>query len=175
VESFRQVTGCEKSAAGGGMTQPRSGSTRNNQPSAGVTSKFKSAWGTCNVQLAGTVLPVVEILHTEIVQTDLQHWGHGRSSPLFGLRVCWRFAISHWYWMHILVLLHKILGSNGGEYENGCLLCCCASTSDTPVNFYQTTRRNNPEDSAFLVLLTSMNLEIRLWWYRNQDTDQHNE
>jgi hypothetical protein len=39
--------------------------------------------------------------------------------------------------------------------EDGCLLGCCAlmmkaaRTSATLVNFYQTTRRNNPEDSHF--------------------------
>jgi hypothetical protein len=53
---------------------------------------------------------------------------------------------------------------NGDEYEDGCLLGCCAvsevlaasiirammeaaSISETSVNVYQTTRRNNPEDS----------------------------
>jgi hypothetical protein len=41
----------------------------------------------------------------------------------------------------------------GGEYEDGCLLGCSAlmmeasRTSETLVNFYQTTRRYNPEDS----------------------------
>jgi hypothetical protein len=53
-----------------------------------------------------------------------------------------------------------ILGSHSGKYEDVCLLDCCAvvvwlialmmeavSTSETSVNFYQTTRRNNPEDS----------------------------
>jgi hypothetical protein len=44
----------------------------------------------------------------------------------------------------------QISGSHGGEYEDGCLLGCCtmmiirmmmeaASTSETSVNFYQTT------------------------------------
>jgi hypothetical protein len=64
----------------------------------------------------------------------------------------------------------EILGSHGGEYEDDCFLCCCAVqsgrslptfqryllppssgrwvlTSETSVNFYQTTRRNIPEDS----------------------------
>jgi hypothetical protein len=50
--------------------------------------------------------------------------------------------------------LSRILGSHGGEYEDGCLLGCSAAlmmeatrTSETFVNFYQTTRRYNPEDS----------------------------
>jgi hypothetical protein len=47
----------------------------------------------------------------------------------------------------------EVSGSHGGEYEDGCLLGCCAvmmeavSTSETLVNFYQTTQRNFPEDS----------------------------
>jgi hypothetical protein len=51
----------------------------------------------------------------------------------------------------------NISGSHGGEYEDGCLLGCCAlmmeagSTSETSVNFYQTTLRNNPEDGCFHV------------------------
>jgi hypothetical protein len=66
----------------------------------------------------------------------------------------------------------KISGFHGDEYEDGCLLGCCAvvgqkltdvleeltasviialmmeaaSTSETSVNFYQTTQRNIPED-----------------------------
>jgi hypothetical protein len=43
-----------------------------------------------------------------------------------------------------------ISGSHGGEYEDGCLLIAlmteAARTSETLVNFYQTTRRYNPED-----------------------------
>jgi hypothetical protein len=44
------------------------------------------------------------------------------------------------------------LGCHGGEYEDDCLLGCAlmmeaASTSETSVNFYQTTQRNNPKDS----------------------------
>jgi hypothetical protein len=51
------------------------------------------------------------------------------------------------------------LGSHGGEYEDGCLLGCkpcgllialmmeAAGTSKTSINFYQTTRRNNSENS----------------------------
>jgi hypothetical protein len=50
----------------------------------------------------------------------------------------------------------RILGSHGGEYEGGCLLGCsaivalmmeAARTSETSVNFYQTTRRYIPDDS----------------------------
>jgi hypothetical protein len=66
----------------------------------------------------------------------------------------------------------EISGSRGGKYEGDCLLGCCtsrhlltfqmcllppsslitlmmeaASTSETSVNFYLTTWRNNPEDS----------------------------
>jgi hypothetical protein len=46
-----------------------------------------------------------------------------------------------------------ILGSHGGDYEDGCLLGCstpmmeAAQTSETSVNSYQSTRRYNPEDS----------------------------
>jgi hypothetical protein len=32
------------------------------------------------------------------------------------------------------------------------LIMEAASTSETPVNFYQTTRRNNPEDSHIKVI-----------------------
>jgi hypothetical protein len=47
-----------------------------------------------------------------------------------------------------------ILGSYGGEFEDSCLLSCCAialkmeapSASETSVNFYCTTWRNNTED-----------------------------
>jgi hypothetical protein len=51
----------------------------------------------------------------------------------------------------------EISGSHGGEYENVCLVGRCALrnalmmeaaiTYETSVNFYQTTRRNNPEDT----------------------------
>jgi hypothetical protein len=54
----------------------------------------------------------------------------------------------------------EISGSQGGEKKAGCLLGCCAiirtmvalmleaaSASGTLVNFYRTTRRNNPEDN----------------------------
>jgi hypothetical protein len=54
-------------------------------------------------------------------------------------------------------LLGDISDSHSGEYEDGCLLSNdswvialmmeAASTSETSVNFYQTTRRNNSEDS----------------------------
>jgi hypothetical protein len=52
--------------------------------------------------------------------------------------------------------LSRIWGSHGGEYEDGCLLgdvviialiMEAARTSETLVNFFQTTRRYNPEDS----------------------------
>jgi hypothetical protein len=53
-----------------------------------------------------------------------------------------------------LFRFNRIWGSHGGEYEDGCLLGCsdalmmeAARTSETLVNFYQTTRRYNPEDS----------------------------
>jgi hypothetical protein len=51
------------------------------------------------------------------------------------------------------------MGSHSGEFEVGCLLGCCrviplmmdaANTSETSVNFYQTTRHNNPKDSQLL-------------------------
>jgi hypothetical protein len=60
------------------------------------------------------------------------------------------------------VLQGEISGSNGGDYDDGCLLGCCAvlsglimeaaSTSETSVNVYHNTRRNNPEYSHFQVL-----------------------
>jgi hypothetical protein len=38
--------------------------------------------------------------------------------------------------------------THGGEYEDDSLLMSeAASTSETPANFYQTTRSNIPEDS----------------------------
>jgi hypothetical protein len=44
--------------------------------------------------------------------------------------------------------LGRISGSHGVEYDDGCLLMIEAvRTSETSVNFYQTTRRYNPEDS----------------------------
>jgi hypothetical protein len=55
-------------------------------------------------------------------------------------------------------------GSHGGEYEDGCLLTMialmmeAASTSETSVIFYQTTRRNNPEDIHLQVFLCSSGL-----------------
>jgi hypothetical protein len=51
----------------------------------------------------------------------------------------------------------EVSDSHGDECEDGCYLSCCdelhhpddeaASTSEMSVNFYQTTWRNNPEDS----------------------------
>jgi hypothetical protein len=55
--------------------------------------------------------------------------------------------------------LLEIPNYHGGENEHGCLLGCllaasiialimeATSTSETSVNIYQTTRRNNPKDS----------------------------
>jgi hypothetical protein len=54
---------------------------------------------------------------------------------------------------HSKYRISRISGSHGGEYEDGCLLGCsalmmeAARTSETLVNFYQTIRRYNPEDS----------------------------
>jgi hypothetical protein len=76
----------------------------------------------------------------------------------------------------ILSNLCKISGSHGGEYQDGCLLGCWAMQSgrnwpkfqtcllqwsrqlnycstEKSVNFYQTTRRNIPEDSPLHVEL----------------------
>jgi hypothetical protein len=40
------------------------------------------------------------------------------------------------------------------DYEYGCLLVMeAASTSETSVNFYQTIRRNNPEDSHLQIFI----------------------
>jgi hypothetical protein len=40
-----------------------------------------------------------------------------------------------------------------------------ASTSETSVNFYQTTRRNNPEDSHLLIMTSfSLNNKSIMWW-----------
>jgi hypothetical protein len=57
-------------------------------------------------------------------------------------------------------------GSHSGEHKDDCLLGCCdvlswclleaANTSETSVNFYQTTRRNNPEDSHLQVKNNSL-------------------
>jgi hypothetical protein len=75
-----------------------------------------------------------------------------------------------------VVIICEISGSHGGEYEDGCLLGCCAvyrsyrgacslhhqaitlmmeaaNTSEASVNFYQTTRGNNPEDSHLLLVI----------------------
>jgi hypothetical protein len=53
-----------------------------------------------------------------------------------------------------MTLFGEISGSDGGEYEDGCLLgdlialmMEAASTYETSLNFYQTTRHNNPEGS----------------------------
>jgi hypothetical protein len=47
--------------------------------------------------------------------------------------------------------VHEISGSHGGEYKDFfwdvVLMMEVASTSETSVNFYQTTRRNIPENS----------------------------
>jgi hypothetical protein len=76
------------------------------------------------------------------------------------------------------MLPYRIWGSHGGEYEDGCLLGCsavqsgrslpsfhrvltasiialmmeAARTSETAVNFYQTTRRYNSEEAIFIML-----------------------
>jgi hypothetical protein len=66
-----------------------------------------------------------------------------------------------YYTRRITLYNKRICGSHGGEYEDGCLLGCSAMwsgrlhalmmevarTSETLVNFYQTTRRYNPEDN----------------------------
>jgi hypothetical protein len=44
----------------------------------------------------------------------------------------------------------EISGSHGGKYEDcyllgSCLMMVAANTSERLVNFYQATRRNNPE------------------------------
>jgi hypothetical protein len=57
--------------------------------------------------------------------------------------------------VHLMLkqLHHRISGSYGGECEDSYLLGCialimeAASTSETLVNFYQTIRRYDPEDS----------------------------
>jgi ribosomal protein L18E len=50
--------------------------------------------------------------------------------------------------------LSEISGSHGGEYASIiraiALMMEAPSTSETSVNFYQITRRNNPEDSDLL-------------------------
>jgi hypothetical protein len=40
-----------------------------------------------------------------------------------------------------------------------------ASTSETSVNFYQTTRRNNPEDSHLLYKTVLVEIGLRLYGY----------
>jgi hypothetical protein len=94
------------------------------------------------------------------------------------------------YYIENNLLLVEISGSQGDEYEYHCPLECCAvssyrnyryfrgvyclyhqgilvmeavSTSETPVNFYQNTRRNIPEDSHIpritkAQLLSTLNL-----------------
>jgi hypothetical protein len=55
------------------------------------------------------------------------------------------------YSIFIRVKNCRIWGSHGGEYEDGCLLNAlmmeAARTSETMINFYQTTQCYNPEDS----------------------------
>jgi hypothetical protein len=47
----------------------------------------------------------------------------------------------------------EISGSHGGEYIRLiALMMEAASTSETSVNFYQTTRRNIPEDSHLHII-----------------------
>jgi hypothetical protein len=89
----------------------------------------------------------------------------------------------------------EVLCSHGGEYEDGCFLGCCgvwsggrlptfqkclslivltveASTSETSLNFYQTKRRNNPEDIHLLPVFNSENaafefpLDYLFYWPR---------
>jgi hypothetical protein len=49
---------------------------------------------------------------------------------------------------NVLYIFSRIRGSHGGEYEDTCLLGFSAVyPGGTLVNFYQTTRRYNPEDS----------------------------
>jgi hypothetical protein len=43
--------------------------------------------------------------------------------------------------------LHHQGDDGGSKYLSNALMLEAASTSETLVNFYQTTRRNNPEDS----------------------------
>jgi hypothetical protein len=75
---------------------------------------------------------------------------------------------------------------HGGEYEDDCLLGCCAcslvevtdvsevlalmmeaaSTSETSLNFYQTTRCNIPEDSLLYPQLSPFHLHklsLKVW------------
>jgi hypothetical protein len=90
------------------------------------------------------------------------------TTPSFkdGLRLVWSCS------------LVKIWGSHGGEYEDGCLLGCsaialmmeAARTCETLVNFCQTTRRYNPEDSHLPVPLpiegvNKGKITIKLGWY----------
>jgi hypothetical protein len=87
---------------------------------------------------------------------------HGHYAPWFGasLTLTAQVPVNQIYnfrsfLMAYIIEMSEISGSYGGEYKDGCLLGCCAialmmesaSTSETSVNFYQTTRRNNPEDS----------------------------
>jgi hypothetical protein len=45
------------------------------------------------------------------------------------------------------LLSNKIIKMNTKKNKQIALMMEAASTSETSVNFYQTTRRNNPEDS----------------------------
>jgi hypothetical protein len=97
------------------------------------------------------------------------------------------------------VTIGEISGSHGGEYEDDCLLGCCAPCSLVEVyqrasiirlialmmeaasaseTFYQTTRRDNPEDSHLLLrqseetaLLVTTRIQMNLsrWMLRHRD------
>jgi hypothetical protein len=83
------------------------------------------------------------------------------SSQFYFVRIHFSSQVSCWSRINLTVILYlwakcwlsRIWGSHGGEYEDGCLLGCSAvmmeavRTSETLVNFNQTTRRYNPEDS----------------------------
>jgi hypothetical protein len=111
------------------------------------------------------VLPVQQTLRLEYVS-----WSLGSAFKQFVLHVDRQglnaINIRSRSWGPDLVALFRIFdariyigisGSHGGDYEDGCLLGCCAvmmeaaSTSETSVNFYQTTRRSNPEDNHLYI------------------------
>jgi hypothetical protein len=71
------------------------------------------------------------------------------------------YLFFHWMWHKVCELC---------TVNHIALMMAAASTSETSVNFYQTTRRNNPEDShlfsmLFMILNTSSAFVFMYSWY----------
>jgi hypothetical protein len=118
------------------------------------------------------------LVFTELQPLKLNSWEENTEIHLEGLLIK---RIHHTRTNNLTFFFYKTSGSHAGEYEDECLLGCCAvlsgrslptfqrcllplslglitlmeaaSISETLVNFYQATRRNNPQDSHILTYI----------------------